>query len=218
VKRVVHISTDEVYGSIDQGSFLENSPLTPSSPYSATKAAADLLIGAYNTTYNLGIVTLRSTNNFGPWQHPEKFIPKTIIRGLKGMQIPLYGGGKQVRDWIFVEDFCNAVKLALDHGHPGETYNVSAGNKMPNRQIATRLLRKINNPDASLLDVEDRPGHDIRYSLNSRKASLQLGWKPRKSFDDAIVETVDWYKNHELWWRSLASAKVIAETPWKERW
>ena len=218
VESVVHVSTDEVYGSIDRGSFDKNSPLNPSSPYSATKASADLIVHAWNATYKLGIITLRCTNNFGPFQYPEKFIPKTIIRALYGREIPLYGGGRQIRDWIFVGDFCSAIDLAIDKGDPGEVYNVSAGNELSNRDVAEGLLKLLTNPAARLVDVEDRPGHDYRYSLSSEKARLKLGWKPAYKFDDALAETVKWYREHTYWWKRVATAKVLSGTPWKEHW
>lgn len=218
LETVVHVSTDEVYGSKDQGSFDENSAMNPSSPYSATKAAADLLVQAWNKTYDLRIVTLRCTNNFGPRQHPEKFIPKAIIRALNGKTVPLYGGGTQVRDWIYVDDFCHAIELALTKGEPGQTYNISAGNEVTNREVAQKLIREIDNSLARIVYVEDRPGHDTRYSLNSEKARARLGWKPIHTFDQAIAETVRWYRENERWWKPLATRKVLADTPWKEGW
>lgn len=218
IDKIVHISTDEVYGSAENGSFSENSPLNPSSPYSATKAAADVIVHAWNRTYDLGIVTLRSTNNFGPWQHPEKLIPKAIIRGLNGKAIPLYGGGKQVRDWIFVEDFCRAVDLALERADAGEVYNISAGNEMSNRELCQKLLQHIDHPEAKIVDVADRPGHDFRYSLNSDKARQRLGWKPEHEFGHALERTVSWYREHESWWKRVATEKVLSEAPWKMNW
>jgi len=218
VDKVVHISTDEIYGSIKSGSFDEESPLKPSSPYSATKASADLIAHAWNTTYKLPIITLRCTNNFGPRQHPEKFIPKVIIRALSGRDIPLYGGGGQVRDWIYVEDFCAAIELAISKANPGEVYNISAGNEMSNREVAENLVKQLDGAEVKLLEVEDRPGHDFRYSLDSKKARRSLGWKPAHSFDEGLAMTVKWYREHVSWWRSLATGKVLSDAPWKERW
>jgi dTDP-glucose 4,6-dehydratase len=218
VTKLVHISTDEVYGSIDSGSFSEESPLHPSSPYSATKAAADLMAQAWSMTYHLPVVTLRCTNNFGPRQHPEKFIPKIIIRAMRGLDIPLYGGGRQIRDWIYVTDFCNAIEMALERGVAGEAYNISAGNELTNRDVAERLLKQIDKTNAKIVQVDDRPGHDFRYSLDSKKAQGALGWKPRHSFEDGLALTIDWYRQNEPWWRSLATKKVLSETPWKEKW
>jgi len=218
VTKLVHISTDEVYGSIDSGSFSEESPLHPSSPYSATKAAADLMAQAWSMTYHLPVVTLRCTNNFGPRQHPEKFIPKIIIRAMRGLDIPLYGGGKQIRDWIYVTDFCNAIEMALERGVAGEAYNISAGNELTNRDVAERLLKQIDKTNAKIVQVDDRPGHDFRYSLDSKKAQESLAWKPSHSFEDGLALTIDWYRQNEPWWRSLATKKVLSETPWKEKW
>jgi len=218
ITKLVHISTDEVYGSIDSGSFSEESPLLPSSPYSATKAAADLMARAWGMTYHLPVVTLRCTNNFGPRQHPEKFIPKIIIRALHGMDIPLYGGGRQIRDWTYVMDFCKAIELALEKGVAGEVYNISAGNELANRDAAERLLKQLGEKMAKIVEVEDRPGHDFRYSLDSKKAQQTLGWKPGHSFEDGLALTIDWYRQNEPWWRSLATKKVLSQTPWKERW
>lgn len=218
IEMLVHVSTDEVYGSADTGSFDEKSPLNPSSPYSATKAAADLLARAWNLTYKLPVTILRCTNNFGPRQHPEKFIPKAIIRVLSGKAIPLYAGGRQVRDWIYVEDFCNAIEHALDHASPGEAYNISAGNELSNREVAERLLKLIGSSNSRSIDVEDRPGHDFRYSLNSEKARQSLDWKPARSFDEALALTIKWYRENVSWWRPLATQKALSETPWKKRW
>jgi dTDP-glucose 4,6-dehydratase len=218
ITKLVHISTDEVYGSISSGSFSEESPLHPSSPYSATKAAADLMAQAWSMTYHLPIVTLRCTNNYGPRQHPEKFIPKMIIRALHGMDIPLYGGGRQIRDWIYVMDFCNAIQMALERGVAGEVYNISAGNELTNRHVAERLLKQLGGTKAKIIEVEDRPGHDFRYSLDSKKAQQTLGWKPGHTFEDGLALTIDWYRKNKPWWSSTATKKVLSETPWKERW
>lgn len=216
VEKLVHVSTDEVYGSTDTGSFDERSPLTPSSPYSATKAAADLMARAWNLTYKLPVTILRCTNNFGPRQHPEKFIPKAIIRAFGGKEIPLYGGGRQVRDWIYVEDFCNAIEHAIDHASPGEVYNISAGNELSNREVVERLLKLLGSPNVRSVDVEDRPAHDFRYSLNSEKARQSLDWKPAYAFDKALGLTINWYRENVSWWKPLATRKVLSETPWKK--
>jgi dTDP-glucose 4,6-dehydratase len=218
VKKIIHISTDEVYGSIDSGSFNEESPLNPSSPYSATKAAADMIAKAWHATYQVPVVILRCTNNFGPYQNPEKFIPKAIIRALKGMPIPLYGGGRQIRDWIYVEDFCTAIEHTLNRGHPGEVYNVSAGNELTNREVAQIVLKQLGKPLDMLVDTEDRPGHDFRYSLSSKKARRILRWHPAKTMREALALTVDWYRTNRKWWGKLASPKVLSAQPWKERW
>ncbi len=217
VAKLVHISTDEVYGSIESGSFDENSPLNPSSPYSSTKASADLIANAWSATYKLPVVILRCTNNFGPRQHPEKFIPKAIIRALNGNNIPLYGGGNQVRDWIFVDDFSNAIEQAIGKAVPGEVYNISAGNEFSNRDVAERLLRQLGDTGAKLVTVDDRPGHDFRYSLNSEKARRSFGWKPAHSFEEGLALTVKWYRENASWWKPLATPKILSETPWKNR-
>ena len=218
VKKLVHISTDEVYGSISSGSFNEASPLHPTSPYSSTKAAADLMAQAWRTTYEVPVVILRCTNNFGPYQHPEKFIPKLIIRTMMGQDAPLYGGGGQVRDWIYVPDFCTAIEVALEKGEPGEVYNISAGNEFSNREVAERLLKQLGKPLDKIVTVENRPGHDARYSLSSEKARKQLGWSPKYEFDEALALTAKWYLANPAWWKPLATRKVLSPTPWKEHW
>ena len=217
-QKLVHISTDEVYGSAPTGSFHEESPLNPSSPYSATKAAGDMLVRAWTATYNLPTIILRCTNNFGPYQHPEKLIPKTIIRATKGLDIPLYGSGNQVRDWIYVQDFCTAIEKAMENGTVGETYNISAGNELTNRQVAEKVLAYLIQPPTRIVNVQDRPAHDFRYSLSSEKARKQLGWKPKHNFDDALGLTVKWYLTNEPWWKPLATNKILSSTPWKEEW
>jgi dTDP-glucose 4,6-dehydratase len=218
VKKVVHISTDEVYGSIDSGSFDDESPLNPSSPYSATKAAADMIAKAWYATYRIPVVILRCTNNFGPYQHPEKFIPKSIIRAIRNMPVPLYGGGRQIRDWIYVGDFCNAIEHAIDMGVPGEIYNISAGNEVTNREVAETVLKQLGKSPSMLVETQDRPGHDFRYSLSSGKARRKLHWKPVKTMRGALALTVNWYLANRKWWSSLASSKVLSSQPWKEKW
>jgi dTDP-glucose 4,6-dehydratase len=217
IRRFVHISTDEVYGSIESGSFSEESLLSPSSPYSATKAAGDQLVKAWSATYKVPAIILRCTNNFGPNQHPEKFIPKTIIRAIRNMEIPLYGGGGQVRDWIYVEDFCSGVEKALEKGSPGETYNFSAGNELTNRDVAERLVKHLESV-SKIVEVEDRPAHDFRYSLSSEKARHNLSWRPAHSFDEALSLTVKWYLKNQSWWKPIATSKVLSPAPWAERW
>ena len=215
----VQISTDEVYGPALNGrSFTEEDRLSPSSPYAASKAAADLMVKSFNETYGLHTVTLRCTNNFGPNQFPEKFIPKAIISSILGRRIPLYGDGMQIRDWIFVKDYCEAIRLAVEKGESGATYNVSAGNELPNVDIAKRILRKLNKPESVIEFVEDRPRHDVRYSLDSTRIREKMGWRPAHSFGDALDETIDWYVKNEAWWRPLLSDRILSPTPWKERW
>jgi dTDP-glucose 4,6-dehydratase len=217
-KRILQVSTDEVYGDILEGSFKETDRLNPSSPYSASKAAADLFAQAYHRTYNLDIVTIRCTNNYGPCQFPEKLIPKTIIRLLLSLTIPIYGKGTNIRDWIFVQDFCEAIDIALTKGKRGEIYNVSAGNELTNITIAKTILRLMDKPETAINFVEDRPGHDLRYSLDSSKIRNELKWKPKHNFNQAIKTTINWYKNNEKWWKPLATEKILHPTPWKLKW
>ena len=218
VSKLIYISTDEVYGPASSESFSEQNSLSPSSPYSSTKAAGDLMAQAWNNTYDLPVVILRSTNNFGPYQHPEKLIPKIIIRSIMGRPIPLYGGGGQVRRWIYVRDFCAAIEAALEKGVPGEAYNISAGNEYSNREVAERLLKQLGKPPDTIITVEDRPGHDTRYSVTSEKASKELGWSPKHEFDTSIGLTTKWYLSNPGWWKPIATRKVLSSTPWKERW
>jgi dTDP-glucose 4,6-dehydratase len=214
-KRVLHVSTDEVYGDIIHGSFKEDDKLRPSSPYSASKAAADLFALAYNRTYGSDIVMTRCTNNYGPYQFPEKLIPKTIIRASLGLSVPIYGKGSNIRDWIYVLDFCEAIDLILNKGKSGETYNVSAGNEHANVDIVKMILKIMGKPENTLAFVEDRPGHDIRYSLDSSKLRNKLGWSPQHSLKEALATTVNWYLNNDWWWRPIATEQVLHPTPWK---
>jgi dTDP-glucose 4,6-dehydratase len=201
-------NTDEVYGSISSGSFKEEDPLRPSSPYAASKAAADVLVHSYFVTYGLPVLITRSTNNFGPYQHPEKLIPKLIINAISGKPLPIYGDGKNVRDWLYVIDNCEAIDLILGKGKGGEVYNVGAGNERRNLEIATLILRELGKPRSLIKFVEDRPGHDFRYSLNCEKI-MALGWKPEHSFGNALKETINWYKNNEWWWNPLLKKQLI---------
>jgi dTDP-glucose 4,6-dehydratase len=219
VRKFIHISTDEVYGSASgQASFSEKDRLFASSPYAASKAAADIFVEAYHKTYGLNTLTLRCTNNFGPRQFPEKFIPKTILSALQGKTVPVYGSGMQIRDWVYVLDFCKAINLAIEKGHAGAIYNVSAGNEIPNVEVAKLILTTLGKPLSLIQFVEDRPGHDFRYSLDSRRIRNELGWKPELTFHDALEETVQWYVKNESWWRPLISDKLLSSTPWKEKW
>jgi dTDP-glucose 4,6-dehydratase len=213
--RLVHVSTDEVYGQALEGSFTENTPAHPSNPYSASKAAADMFVLAYHTTYNLNVSITRCTNNFGPYQLPEKLIPKTIIRALRDLPIPIYGSGANIRDWIYVEDHCEAVDAVLQGGKAGEVYNVSAGNEIPNIEIAKKILAILDKPESLITFVEDRPGHDVRYSLDSTKARSMLGWQPTFSFNQSLASTVRWYVENEHWWTPLATEAILHPTPWK---
>jgi dTDP-glucose 4,6-dehydratase len=200
IPRFIHISTDEVYGSTTGGSFQEADALTPSSPYSASKAGSDLLALSYYTTYKLPVIITRCTNNFGPYQHPEKLIPRFITNLIEGKKVPIYGTGKNVRDWIYVKDHCQAVEFLLERGRFGEIYNIGGGNERTNLEI-TDLILKLLEKDPSLIEfVTDRPGHDFRYSLDCSKIHA-LGWRPRYTFETALQETVTWYVQNEWWWR-----------------
>ena len=207
VERYLQVSTDEVYGSILEGSFTEQSPLDPSSPYSATKAAGDLLVSAHVTTYGIDAVICRGSNNYGPRQHPEKLIPLTILNALHGDPIPVYGDGRQVRNWLYVEDFCRAIDLALHKGRPGEAYNVGGPDECENLAVVRRILELTGRDESLIEHIRDRPGHDRRYSLSSEKIRTELGWEPRVRFDEGIARTVDWYRENRWWWEPIRSGE-----------
>ena len=215
--KLLQVSTDEVYGDIDKGSFKETDMLKPSSPYAASKAASDLTALAHYRTYGLHIVITRCTNNFGPYQFPEKLIPKTIVRAALGLPIPIYGTGKNVRDWIHVLDHCQALDVILRKGKLGEVYNISSGNELTNLEVVNRILGIMDKPQGTIQYVQDRPGHDLRYSLDSSKIERELNWHPKYTFDRALEETVKWYLNNEDWWRPLATEEVLNPTPWKAK-
>jgi dTDP-glucose 4,6-dehydratase len=216
--RFVHVSTDEVYGDILDGSFSEKDTLMPSSPYSASKAAGDMFVLAYARTYSLHAMVTRCTNNYGMYQFPEKLIPKTIIRTAMGMKIPVYGTGMNVRDWIYVMDHCKAVDLVMRKGEKGKIYNISSGEEKTNLEVVREILRIMGKDEDLIEFVEDRPGHDIRYSLDSSKIREELGWKPEYNFKEGIRKTVEWYLENEWWWKSLADERVLHPTPWKLKW
>jgi dTDP-glucose 4,6-dehydratase len=202
--RYVQVSTDEVYGSILEGSFDESSPLAPSSPYSATKAGADLLVSSYHTTFGLEALVCRGSNNYGPHQHPEKLIPLMVLNALAGDRLPVYGDGLNVRNWLYVEDFASAIGAALDHGVAGEVYNVGGPDECANIVVVRRIL-ELCGRDESLIDhVADRPGHDRRYSLGSDKVSA-LGWAAATAFDEGLERTVAWYRDNAWWWEPIRS-------------
>lgn len=202
VKRFVQISTDEVYGSTESGSFSETSTLDPSSPYSASKAGGELLARSYVRTYGLHVMVTRSSNNYGPFQYPEKLIPVLVIRALRDQPLPIYGKGTNVRDWLHVEDNCRAIDLVLTKGKPGDIINVGSGNEVPNIEIARRILRHLNKPESLIKFVEDRPGHDFRYSLNWDRIRT-MGWQPQVRFEDGLRQTVDWYVRNRAWWEPI---------------
>jgi dTDP-glucose 4,6-dehydratase len=202
--RFVQISTDEIYGTLGEvGSFSEESPFRPNSPYAATKAAADLLVRAYSETYGLPTLTVRPSNNYGPYQFPEKFIPLMITNLIEDNSVPIYGKGLNVRDWIFVTDACRAIDLIMEKGNPGEAYNVGGETEKRNIDVARDLLGLFGKKESYLSFVTDRPGHDLRYALNNKKIKGELGWKPTVAFREGIEQTVAWYRENEWWWRPL---------------
>ena len=213
-KRMIQISTDEVFGSLSKETATEESKFNPSSPYAATKAAAELLINSYFTTFNSDVIITRCTNNYGPRQFAEKLVPKTIILAYHNKKIPIYGNGKNIRDWIYVDDHCDAVLSALHHGKSGESYNISANNEIDNLTIVRKILEIMNKPETLIEFVEDRPGHDLRYSLDSTKISEQLGWKVKSSFEEGLEKTVQWYLDNTELLNNVSSA-VLDPTPWK---
>ena len=214
-KRMVHISTDEVFGSLTEGIADEQSKFNPSSPYAATKAAAELLMNSYSITFDSDIIITRCTNNFGPRQFIEKLIPKTIILANKNLKIPIYGEGKNIRDWIYVDDHCDAVERVLFDGKAGESYNVSANNEVDNITIVKKILNIMGKPDDLIEFVEDRPGHDFRYSMSSKRISDELDWKVKTSFDEGLQKTVQWYLDNPEILNNI-SQTVLDPTPWKD--
>ncbi len=204
VGRFLAVSTDEVYGSVAQGASREGDALNPSNPYSASKAAADLLVRAYWTTHRLPVLITRSSNNFGPFQYPEKVIPLFVTNALEGKPLPLYGDGKNVRDWLYVLDNCAAIDLVLRKGREGEIYNIGGGTEVENVALTRRILGLLGKPESLITPVADRPGHDRRYALDSAKVGA-LGWAPGSSFDSALAATIEWYRTHEAWWKPIKS-------------
>ena len=206
IPRVVHIGTDEVYGSVEEGSSQETDPLEPRSPYSASKAGSDLIALSYHHTHGLPVTVTRCTNNFGPYQYPEKAIPLFTTNLLEGGQVPLYGDGLNERDWLFVDDHCAGVHLVLQKGVAGEIYNIGAGNETPNRVLVDKLLALLGKDESSVDYVQDRLGHDRRYSVDIAKITA-LGWAKRRTLDEALEATVDWYRANEWWWRPLKTGR-----------
>lgn len=207
--RFLQVSTDEVYGSIDSGSFVEDSPLKPNSPYAASKAAADLLVRAYVRTYDIDASIARSSNNYGPYQYPEKVIPLFITNLIEGRKVPLYGEGKNVRDWLYVEDNCRALDLVMRRGSRGAAYNVGGGQEMTNLELTTAILRSMGAGEDSIIYVADRLGHDLRYSVDCSKIR-GLGWKPLYGFPEGLELTVQWYRENADWWRPIKSGDFRA--------
>lgn len=206
VKRFVQVSTDEVYGSIPQGFFKETDPLEPNSPYAASKAGGELMVRAYHVTYGMDTVVTRGSNTFGPYQYPEKLLPLFITNAIDEEPLPLYGDGMQVRDWLYVEDHCSGIDAVLQHGEPGEVYNLGGENERHNIDVIRQMLAILGRPESLITPVEDRPGHDRRYALSNDKIRA-LGWKPSFSFDQALADTVRWYVENEWWWRKLKSGE-----------
>ncbi|OGC22121.1 dTDP-glucose 4,6-dehydratase [candidate division WOR-1 bacterium RIFOXYB2_FULL_42_35] len=202
IKRYLHISTDEVYGSIDQGSFTEESTLKPNSPYSASKAGGDLLVRSYFKTHGLPVLITRSSNNYGPYQYPEKIIPLFITNALQKQQLPLYGDGKNVRDWLYVVDNCEAVDLVLRQGKLGEVYNIGGESERQNIEVTKIILKELGLSEELIKYVDDRLGHDRRYSIDCSKVK-KLGWQPKTVFEQGLIETVRWYQANRQWWEKL---------------
>src|SRR5438105_7149722 len=202
LKRFVQISTDEVYGSIEEGSFKETDPLNPRNPYSASKAGGDRMAYAYGQTYGLPVIVTRASNNFGPWQYPEKLIPLFVTNALDDIALPLYGDGRNIRDWLFVDDHCEAIDFLIERGSNSETYNIGGGNERENREITFKILEILRKPESLIKRVADRQGHDRRYSLDSGKLE-RLGFRCDTDFDAALHRTVDWYVKNEPWWRAI---------------
>ena len=214
-KRFVHISTDEVFGSIKNGSAIETSKFNPSSPYAATKAAAELLVNSYFVTYGSDVIITRCTNNYGPRQYPEKLIPKTILLANQNKKIPVYGNGKNIRDWVYVDDHCNGILSLLFDGKSGQSYNFSANNEIDNTTIVKRILDIMGKSEELIEFVEDRPGHDLRYSLDSSKIRKDLYWKPKINPDEGFQKTIQWYIENENNLKNLPK-NTLSSTPWKD--
>lgn len=208
IERFIQISTDEVYGSIDKGSFTEESPIKPSNPYSASKAGGDRLAYSYFVTYGLPVIITRASNNFGPYQYPEKLMPLFVTNALEDKQLPLYGDGKNIRDWIFVKDHCKAIEFVLQDGLIGEVYNIAGNSERENIQITNLILELLGKPVRLIRYVKDRLGHDRRYSLDTSKL-CKLGWKQGYTFENALKETIQWYKENIDWWRPLKSGEYL---------
>lgn len=204
IQKYVQVSTDEVYGTLGEtGFFTEDTPLAPNSPYSASKAGADLLVRAYHETYGLPVNITRCSNNYGPYHFPEKLIPLMIINALRDKELPVYGDGMHVRDWLYVEDHCSAIDLVIHQGKSGDVYNVGGHNEYPNIEIVKRVLQELGKPENLIRYVQDRPGHDRRYAIDATKLMTELGWKPTHTFDTGIVETIRWYVNNQEWWERI---------------
>jgi dTDP-glucose 4,6-dehydratase len=206
IKRFVHVSTDEVYGSISEGSWPEDHPLLPNSPYSASKAGSDLLVRAYNRTHKLDTVITRCSNNYGQYQFPEKVMPLFITNIIEGKKVPLYGNGLNVRDWLHVDDHCRGIALALTKGRSGEVYNIGGGTELTNVELTHKILKAMGVGKEFIQPVEDRKGHDLRYSVDISKINKELGYSPQVNFEDGLQQTIDWYKDNQSWWKKHKQA------------
>jgi len=208
IEKFIQISTDEVYGSIDKGSFTENDPLMPSSPYSASKTGADRLAFSYFVTYDLPVIITRCSNNFGPFHYPEKLIPLFVTNAIENKNLPIYGDGKNVRDWIYVEDHCDGVDFVCQNGRLGEVYNIGGGNERTNLEITDRILKKLEKPQSLMTFVKDRLGHDRRYSVDCSKIA-DLGWKAKHNFEEALDKTISWFMENNWWWKKLKNGEYM---------
>lgn len=209
IKKYVQISTDEVYGTLETGYFTEETPLAPNSPYSASKAGGDLLVRAYHETYGLNVNITRCSNNYGPYHFPEKLIPLMITNALEGKELPIYGDGKNIRDWLHVKDHCAAIDLVIHKGRPGEVYNIGGHNERTNNEIVHLIVEKLGVSKDLIKYVADRPGHDRRYAIDPTKIMTELGWKPQYTFETGIVETIQWYIDNQEWWKNIKSGEYM---------
>ncbi len=210
IRRFVHVSTDEVYGSLGpEGRFTEDSPITPTSPYAASKAASDLIVLAYARTFGFPAIITRCSNNYGPWQFPEKLIPLMLINAMSDKPLPVYGDGMNVRDWIHARDHADAILTVLARGEAGRVYNIGSDNEWPNIEIVQLILRTLDKPESLIRYVTDRPAHDRRYAIDSARIRTELGWAPRVPFEQGIAETIQWYREHESWWRRVISGEYM---------
>ena len=206
IKRFVHVSTDEVYGSISEGSWPEDHPLLPNSPYSASKAGSDLLVRAYNRTHKLDTVITRCSNNYGQYQFPEKVMPLFITNIIESKKVPLYGNGLNIRDWLHVDDHCRGIALALTKGRAGEVYNIGGGTELTNVELTHKILKAMGVGEEFIQPVEDRKGHDLRYSVDISKINKELGYSPQVNFEEGLLQTINWYRNNEAWWKKHKQA------------
>ncbi len=209
VQRVHHVSTDEVYGSIPEGFFREGDPLEPNSPYAASKAGGEMMLRAYHVTYGLHTTVTRGSNTFGPYQYPEKLAPFFITEAIEDRPLPLYGDGMQVRDWLYVDDHCDAIDVVLHRGAPGEIYNVGGEHELHNIEVTRFILKTLGKPEDLIRYVQDRPGHDRRYALVNDKIRAELGWGPQFTFEEAMAATVRWYQTNDWWWRKLKTGEYL---------